>query len=59
VVITLYSGPFGALVYALSCREPMPGTHEQFVAVKWRQVVGSRTPSRAMKIADSPAQWWY
>ncbi|MHB8613616.1 MAG: DUF4396 domain-containing protein [Candidatus Dormibacteraceae bacterium] len=41
VVITLYSGPFGALLYALSCREPMPGTHEQFVAVKWRQVVGS------------------
>jgi hypothetical protein len=41
VVITLCSGPFGALVYALSCREPMPGTHEQFVAVKWRQVVAS------------------
>ncbi len=41
VVITLYSGPFGALLYALSCRKPMPGTHEQFVAVKWRQVVGS------------------
>ena len=41
VVITLYSGPFGALLYALSCREPMPGTHEEFVAVKWRQVVGS------------------
>ena len=40
-MITLYSGPFGALLYALSCREPMPGTHEQFVAVKWRQVVGS------------------
>jgi CHASE2 domain-containing sensor protein len=32
VVITLYSGPFGALLYALRCREPMPGTHEQFVA---------------------------
>lgn len=41
VVITLYGGPFGALLYALGCREPMPGTHEQFVAVKWRQVVGS------------------
>ncbi|GAC1336752.1 MAG: hypothetical protein NVSMB29_00060 [Candidatus Dormibacteria bacterium] len=41
VVITLYSGPFGALLYALSCREPLPGTHEAYVAVKWRQVVGS------------------
>jgi hypothetical protein len=41
VIVTLYSGPFGALLYALSCREPLPGTHEAFVAVKWRQVVGS------------------
>ncbi|MEP6753710.1 MAG: DUF4396 domain-containing protein [Candidatus Dormiibacterota bacterium] len=41
VVITLYSGPIGALLYALSCREPMSATHEQFVAVRWRQVVGS------------------
>ncbi len=41
VVVTLYSGPFGALLFAISCRNPMPGTHEAFVAVKWRQVVGS------------------
>ncbi|MFB7277808.1 DUF4396 domain-containing protein [Streptomyces hydrogenans] len=25
----------------LSCREPLPGTHERYVAAKWRQVVGS------------------
>ena len=25
----------------LSCREPRPGTHELYVAAKWRQVVGS------------------
>jgi len=25
----------------LSCREPLPGTHELYVAAKWRQVVGS------------------
>lgn len=41
VIVTLYSGPIGALLYALSCREPLPGTHEAFVAMKWRQVVGS------------------
>ncbi|WP_016910211.1 DUF4396 domain-containing protein [Streptomyces xiaopingdaonensis] len=41
VVITLFSGLFGALLYVLSCREPLPGTHEQYVAAKWRQVVGS------------------
>ncbi len=41
VIVTLYSGPIGALLYVLSCREPMPGTHEAFVAARWRQVVGS------------------
>ncbi|GAC1326853.1 MAG: hypothetical protein NVSMB17_00010 [Candidatus Dormibacteria bacterium] len=41
VVVTLYSGPFGALLYVLSCREPMPRTHEAFVSARWRQVVGS------------------
>ena len=41
VIVTLYSGPIGALLYVLSCREPLPGTHEQYVAARWRQVVGS------------------
>jgi hypothetical protein len=41
VVVTLYSGPIGALLYVLSCREPLPGTHERYVAARWRQVVGS------------------
>ncbi|MFS0695149.1 DUF4396 domain-containing protein [Streptomyces nitrosporeus] len=41
VVITGFSGLFGALLYVLSCREPLPGTHEVYVAKKWRQVVGS------------------
>lgn len=41
VVITAFSGLFGALLYVLSCREPLPGTHELYVAAKWRQVIGS------------------
>jgi len=41
VILTIFSGPFGALLYVLSCKEPLPGTHERFVAAKWRQVVGS------------------
>ncbi|MGW6540122.1 DUF4396 domain-containing protein [Streptomyces sp. NPDC055051] len=41
VIVTAFSGLFGALLYVLSCREPLPGTHEQYVAAKWRQVVGS------------------
>lgn len=41
VIVTAFSGLFGALLYVLSCREPLPNTHEQYVSAKWRQVVGS------------------
>lgn len=41
VLITLYSGPFGAFLYVLGCREPLPGLHERYVAARWRQVLGS------------------
>ncbi len=41
VLVTLYSGPFGAFLYVLGCREPLPGLHERYVAVRWRQVLGS------------------
>jgi hypothetical protein len=41
VLLTLYSGPFGAFLYVLGCREPLPGLHERFVAARWRQVLGS------------------
>ncbi len=41
LLLTAYTGPFGAFLYILSCREPLPGLHERYVAVRWRQVVGS------------------
>lgn len=41
VVVTAYSGPIGALLYVLSCREPLPNTHVEYVRARWRQVVGS------------------
>lgn len=41
VIITAFIGPFGAFLYVLGCREPLPGTHEAYVAAKWRQVLGS------------------
>ncbi|RPD43933.1 DUF4396 domain-containing protein [Hymenobacter sediminis] len=41
VLVTLYTGPVGLLIYWFSCREPAPGTHEQFVAPMWKQAVGS------------------
>jgi hypothetical protein len=41
VLVTLYAGPFGAFLYVLGCREPLPGLHARYVAVRWRQVLGS------------------
>jgi hypothetical protein len=41
VLFTLYSGPIGAFLYVLGCREPLPGLHEQYVSARWRQALGS------------------
>ncbi|MCR5890561.1 DUF4396 domain-containing protein [Hymenobacter sp. J193] len=41
VLVTLYTGPVGLLIYWFSCREPAPGTHEAFIAPLWKQAVGS------------------
>jgi hypothetical protein len=41
VLITAYTGPVGAFLYVLGCREPLSGLHERYVATRWRQVLGS------------------
>jgi Domain of unknown function (DUF4396) len=41
VLVTAYTGPFGAFLYVLGCREPLPGLHERYVEARWRQVLGS------------------
>lgn len=41
VLVTLYTGLVGAVLYVMSCKEPRPGTHERFVAPLWKQGVGS------------------
>ncbi len=41
MILTLFTGPFAAFFYVLGCREPLKGTHETYVAVRWRQVLGS------------------
>ena len=37
VLVTAYTGVFGAFLYVLGCREPLPGLHEQYTAARWRQ----------------------
>jgi hypothetical protein len=41
ILIVLYTGPLGLFIYMLSCREPLPGTHDAFIAPHWKQSVGS------------------
>ena len=41
ILVVLYTGPVGLVLYLLACRQPLPGTHEQFIAPHWKQAVGS------------------
>lgn len=41
ILVTLYTGPLGLLLYVLADKEPKPGTHEQFIKPLWKQGVGS------------------
>jgi hypothetical protein len=40
VLFTAYTGPIGAFLYVLGCREPLPGAHADYVSARWRQVLG-------------------
>jgi FtsP/CotA-like multicopper oxidase with cupredoxin domain len=41
ILVTLYMGPLGLLLYVLADKEPRPGTHEEFVKPLWKQGIGS------------------
>jgi len=41
VLVTLYMGPIGLLLYVMADKEPAPGAHEEFVQPLWKQGVGS------------------
>lgn len=41
IILVVFTGPLGAFFYVLGCREPLAGTHEQYVSATWRQVLGS------------------
>lgn len=41
VVVTLFTGVIGLVLYLIACREPLPGTHADYVRPRWKQVVGS------------------
>jgi len=41
ILIIVYTGPVGLFLYLLACRQPLPGTHEQFITAHWKQAIGS------------------
>jgi FtsP/CotA-like multicopper oxidase with cupredoxin domain len=41
VLVTLYMGPIGLLLYVMADKEPTPGAHEEFIKPLWKQGVGS------------------
>jgi len=41
IILVAFTGPLGAFFYVFGCREPLKGTHEQYVSTTWRQVLGS------------------
>ena len=41
ILVTLYMGPIGLLLYVMADKEPRPGEHENFIRPLWKQGVGS------------------
>ncbi|MCU1232181.1 MAG: multicopper oxidase type 3 [Candidatus Solibacter sp.] len=41
ILVTLYMGPLGLLLYVLADKEPRPGEHEEFIKPLWKQGAGS------------------
>src|SRR5712692_4818050 len=41
ILVTLYMGPLGLLLYVLADKEPRPGEHEKFIQALWKQGAGS------------------
>src|SRR5258708_10839452 len=41
VLVTLYMGPIGLLLYVMADKEPTLGAHENFIKPLWKQGVGS------------------
>src|SRR3982751_645064 len=41
ILVTLYMGPLGLLLYVLADKEPHPGQHKKFTEPLWKQGVAS------------------
>jgi len=41
VLVVAYTGPIGLFIYLLSCRQPLPESHDEFIKAHWKQATGS------------------
>ena len=41
ILVTVYTGPIGLLLYVMADKEPRPGEHEAFIKPLWKQGAGS------------------
>ncbi len=41
ILVIAYTGPIGLFVYLLTCRQPLPKTHDVYIQAHWKQTVGS------------------
>jgi hypothetical protein len=41
ILVVAYTGPIGLFLYLLSCRQPLHGAHDAFIATHWKQATGS------------------
>jgi hypothetical protein len=55
VLVTLYMGPIGLLLYVLADKEPRTGEHESFIKPLWKQGVGSCTARGSGQLLESKA----
>ena len=55
ILVTLYMGPLGLLLYVLADKEPRPGEHEKFIQALWKQGVGSTIHCVAGRHWDYPS----
>src|SRR4051794_37232692 len=52
ILVTVYTGPLGLLLYVLADKEPRPGEHEAFVKAVWKQ--GVRAPGLVQQLREYP-----
>ena len=55
ILVTLYMGPIGLLLYVLADKEPRPGERETFVEPLWKQGVA---PPFTVGRVTPPASFW-